>query len=293
MASNRKRGGQLSKCPWCNELDCNHCRCRGYPGCNHNKGEQCLRPRYNNRRVCNPCGLKLSQSKSTSTPSITTSTSTTSTNDISSKTARNSTRLQNKSINKQHGNSFSLEESSEALLLLSELTSGDTTSSITTTDNRITAKNHDDSIQICHTAKLSAPAPKIILKDSILNRTSSTSSSTIISPIILPPPPVAAPPGTSKMLLPTTTITNNIVNPLTMMQPIHSTMGFPPYRIPSFLPPYYMNRNPYFMKVVPVCRWCKKSIDCSEALNATHRELIFNKHETACAVITHLSRYNI
>jgi hypothetical protein len=52
----KKRGGQLSKCPWCNELDCEHCRCTGYDFCLHKKNSQCLKPRYKRRRVCNPCG---------------------------------------------------------------------------------------------------------------------------------------------------------------------------------------------------------------------------------------------
>lgn len=46
----------MSECPWCNELDCDHCRCTGYDYCLHTKDSQCLKPRYKRRRVCNPCG---------------------------------------------------------------------------------------------------------------------------------------------------------------------------------------------------------------------------------------------
>lgn len=58
-------GPQKHKCIWCQEIDCTHCQCTGCEGCDHHKGELCVRVRYNlfhiffirykRRLVCNSC----------------------------------------------------------------------------------------------------------------------------------------------------------------------------------------------------------------------------------------------
>ena len=61
----KKPGPRPNKCIWCNEIQCSHCQCPGYPKCDHRPGEPCLRQRwlflfgisnrYKRRLVCNPC----------------------------------------------------------------------------------------------------------------------------------------------------------------------------------------------------------------------------------------------
>lgn len=51
----KKPGPRPSDCPWCNTPNCNHCRCPGYPKCDHAPNTLCPRPRYKRRLVCNPC----------------------------------------------------------------------------------------------------------------------------------------------------------------------------------------------------------------------------------------------
>lgn len=51
----KKPGPRPSDCPWCNTPNCNHCRCPGYPKCDHAPNTLCSRPRYKRRLVCNPC----------------------------------------------------------------------------------------------------------------------------------------------------------------------------------------------------------------------------------------------
>ena len=50
-----KPGPRPSQCMWCVGTACTHCRCQGFPGCNHKAGTMCERPRYGRRLVCNPC----------------------------------------------------------------------------------------------------------------------------------------------------------------------------------------------------------------------------------------------
>lgn len=67
-------GPQKHKCIWCKEIDCTHCQCAGCEGCDHQKGELCMRIRYlcyfiflfryKRRLVCNSCEKrKLEESK--------------------------------------------------------------------------------------------------------------------------------------------------------------------------------------------------------------------------------------
>ena len=50
-----KPGPRPSACTWCEKPGCGHCRCKGFPGCAHEAGVMCSRPRYGRRLVCNPC----------------------------------------------------------------------------------------------------------------------------------------------------------------------------------------------------------------------------------------------
>ena len=43
----KKPGPRPNRCIWCNEVQCTHCQCPGYPKCDHRPGEPSMRQRYN------------------------------------------------------------------------------------------------------------------------------------------------------------------------------------------------------------------------------------------------------
>lgn len=60
-----KPGPKPNRCMWCSQIQCTHCQCPGYDGCDHHHGKPCSRfpvgessgfeRRYKRRLVCNTC----------------------------------------------------------------------------------------------------------------------------------------------------------------------------------------------------------------------------------------------
>lgn len=44
-----KPGPKPNRCMWCSQIQCTHCQCPGYDGCDHHHGKPCSRSRWENQ----------------------------------------------------------------------------------------------------------------------------------------------------------------------------------------------------------------------------------------------------